>query len=115
MPWVHRPRVTAKVKPMLTEDALVKLLTTAEGTTFECRRDSAIMRVLIDSGVRVSGLAGMLLEDLNLRAKTIKVVLKGGDEHLIPLGRKAAAAVDRYVRTRARHPRSESPWLARPS
>ncbi len=111
MPRVQAPKVTGKIKPMLSEDDLVKLLKTAEGTTLECRRDTAIMRVLIDSGVRVSGLGGMLLDDVNLRAKTIRVLLKGGDEHVIPLGRKAAVAVDRYVRIRARHPRSESPWL----
>src|SRR5215469_16101595 len=111
MPRVQAPKVTAKIKPMLADDDLASLLRTAEGTTFEARRDTAILRVLIDSGVRVSGLGGMLLDDVNLRGKTIKVVLKGGDEHLIPLGRKAAAAVDRYLRIRARHPRSESPWL----
>jgi site-specific recombinase XerD len=111
MPRVQPPKVTVKIKPMLTDDALAKLLKAADGTTFEARRDAAILRVLIDSGVRVSGLGGMLLEDVSLRSKTIKVVLKGGDEHLIPLGRKAAAAVDRYIRIRARHPRAESPWL----
>lgn len=111
MPRVQAPKVTPKIKPMLTDDDLTKLLKAVEGTTFEARRDTAILRVLIDSGVRVSGLGGMLLEDVNLPAKTIKVVLKGSDEHLVPLGRKAAAAVDRYLRTRARHPRTDSPWL----
>lgn len=111
MPQVRAPEVTAKIKPVLTDDDLASLLRTADGTTFEARRDTAILRVLIDSGVRVSELGGMLLEDVDLRGKTIKVVLKGGDERLIPIGRKAAAAVDRYLRTRARHPRIESPWL----
>lgn len=111
MPRVEAPKVATKIKPMLTDDDLVKLLKAAEGTTFEARRDTAILRVLIDSGLRVSGLGGMLLKDVNLRAKTIKIVLKGGDERLVPLGRKAAAAVDRYIRIRSRHPRTESPWL----
>jgi integrase len=39
------------------------------------------------------------------------VVLKGGDEHVIPIGRKAAAALDRYIRARARHRHASSPWL----
>lgn len=96
---------------MLTDGDLASLLRAAEGTTFEARRDTAILRVFIDSGIRVSGLGGMLLDDVNLRVKTIKVALKGGDGHLIPLGRKSAAAVDRYIRARARHPRAESPYL----
>ena len=36
--------------------------------------------------------------------RIIRVVLKGGDEHYMPIGRKPAAALDRYLRARARHP-----------
>jgi site-specific recombinase XerD len=112
MPRVDPPKVTKKVKPVLGDDVLTKLLKSAEGTTFEARRDTAILRILIDTGVRVSGLGNILLEDVNLTHKVILITLKGGDQHLIPLGRKAAAAVDRYLRIRARHPRAaDSPWL----
>jgi site-specific recombinase XerD len=120
MPLVGPPKVTRKVKPMLAESQLLALLRTCQGTPriagrtvtpFEQRRDEAILRIFIDTGVRVSGMGGMRLADVRLAAKVIKVVLKGGDEHLIPLGRKAAAATDRYVRARARHRHAASPWL----
>jgi site-specific recombinase XerD len=111
MPRVQAPKVSAKIKPVLSDDDLAKLLKLADGPTFEKRRDTAIMRILIDSGIRVSGLASMLIDDVNLRGKTIKVVLKGGDEHLIPLGHKTAAALDRYIKIRARHTRADSPYL----
>lgn len=111
MPRVDPPKVTRKIKPILSGADLAKLLEAAEGTTFEARRDTAILRVLIDTGVRVSGLGNLRLEDVNLPLKVIMIRLKGGDEHLAPLGRKAAAAMDRYLRARLRHPRADSPWL----
>ena len=108
---VDPPKVTRKIKPILADDDLVKLLRSAEGTDFTSRRDTAILRVLIDCGARVSGVGGIALADVSLPHRMIKIRLKGGDEHLAPVGRKAAAALDRYLRIRARHPLAESPWL----
>jgi site-specific recombinase XerD len=111
MDRVDPPKVTSKVKPVLTTTQLVKLLKACEGQGFEARRDMALLRVLIDTGVRVSGLGGVHLGDVDLPGKVVKVTLKGGSEHWLPLGRKSAAALDRYLRARARHPRADSPWL----
>jgi site-specific recombinase XerD len=111
MARVDAPKVSRKVKESLTTAQLAALLKACGGGDFESRRDTAMIRVLIDSGVRVSGLAGMRTEDVNLAARTIKVTLKGGEQILIPLGKKAAAALDRYLRARARHPYADSEWL----
>lgn len=111
MDRVDEPKVTKKVKGVLAEAQLAALLKACEGQDFEARRDLAVIRIFIDSGVRVSGLANVRTDAVSLSAKTIRIVLKGGDEHLIPLGRKAAAALDRYLRVRARHRHAGSPWL----
>jgi len=111
MPRVDPPKVSRKVKGILAEEQLAALLKACEGQGFEDRRDTAIIRVFIDTGVRVSGLANVKTAGVSLAAKTIRVVLKGGDEHVIPIGRKAAAALDRYIRARGRHPLASSPWL----
>lgn len=130
MPRVAEPKVTKKVKPILAEEQLAALLRGCQGTpvvdgreltVFEQRRDEAIIRIFIDTGVRVSGIANVMVRrpkappgeenDVDLSRKTIRVVLKGGDEHWIPLGRKAAAALDRYLRARARQKHADSPWL----
>ena len=109
---VEPPRTARKLKPILDEGQLAALLKACEGSSFEQRRDMAIIRVFIDTGVRVSGLAGVRMADVSLAHKQVRVVLKGGDEHLVPLGRKATAALDRYIRTRARHRHAEeSDWL----
>jgi site-specific recombinase XerD len=111
MARVDPPKVNKKVKPIIGEDDLTKLLKSAEGTDFISRRDMAILRVLVDCGARVSGVGDILLADVSLPHKTILIRLKGGDEWLVPIGRKAAAALDRYIRIRARHARADSPWL----
>lgn len=122
MPDVSEPPVTRKVKPILAPEQVAAVLRTCQGTPvhgrkltpFEQKRDAAILDILIDTGVRVSGVAGMLLADVHLEVRHnrhVKIVLKGGDEHLIPLGRMAAASMDRYIRIRARHSHAGSPWL----
>ena len=112
MARVDPPKVSRKVKGILSEDDLAALLKVTSGPGFEDRRDHAIIRIFIDTGVRVSGLAGVKMADVKLGAKEINVTLKGGDEHVVPIGRKAAAAVDRYIRVRARHSFGEaSDWL----
>jgi site-specific recombinase XerD len=82
---VDPPKVTRKVKPVLADNAMTKLLKTCGGQDFESRRDMAMLRILLDTGIRVSGLGGIRTEDVNLPGRIIRIVLKGGDEHYIPL------------------------------
>ena len=119
MDLVDKPKAAEKVKPFFSDDDLAALLRACSGTDFESRRDTALLRVLIDTGVRVSGLAGLRYHatdesrtDVFLSQRRLRVRLKGGRETWIPIGAKAAAALDRYVRSRARNPKAaESPWL----
>jgi site-specific recombinase XerD len=110
MARVGRIVVPVKVKEILTADQLRALLKTCAGQGFEDRRDTAIIMILVDTGVRVSGLAGLRYlpddpdrNDVRLGQRTLRFTLKGGDQHVAPVGRRAAAAIDRYVRARARH------------
>ncbi|MEZ0076523.1 tyrosine-type recombinase/integrase [Planotetraspora sp. GP83] len=109
--------VTQPVEP-LSEDELKLMLKTCSGTTFIDRRDTAIMRILLDNGMRGSGLAGLHyhpeddeLTDVFLSQHVLRIRLKGGRMHMAPIGRKTAAAIDRYLRARARHKHADSPWL----
>ncbi|GAA0969601.1 tyrosine recombinase XerC [Acrocarpospora macrocephala] len=106
------PNVPNKVRKYLTDDDLTALLKACAGNDFESRRDTAIIRIFMDNGVRVSGLANILTEDLDLKGRKIKIRLKGGDEFWAPIGVKAVHAIDRYLRIRAAHPKAgRSPWL----
>jgi site-specific recombinase XerD len=118
MDRVEGPKVTKKAKAFFTDDELARLLKTCSGASFEDRRDTALMRVLMDTGLRVSGLAGLRYDpddeernDVFLAKRRLRIRLKGGDETWVPIGKKAAAALDRYIRIRARHQQAASPWL----
>lgn len=111
MKRVAEPKVARKVKPALSTEQLAALVKACEGNDFESRRDMAIVRLLIDTGCRVGGMASIRLADVSLPKRTVKVVLKGGDELLLPMGARSASALDRYMRARGRHPRRLSPML----
>jgi site-specific recombinase XerD len=97
------PAVSDQPVPVLSEPQLRALFAVCAGKDFEARRDTALLMVLLDAGPRRSELLGMRLEDLNFEYDVVRVVGKGGRERALPFGRKTALALDRYLRTRARH------------
>jgi site-specific recombinase XerD len=115
---IEGPKVNKKAKPFFDDDELARLLKTCQGSSFADRRDTAILRVLIDTGLRVSGLANLRYDqddetrnDVFLTQRRLRIRLKGGNETWVPIGKKTAAAIDRYIRVRARHGQASSPWL----
>jgi integrase/recombinase XerD len=91
---------------------LAALLKACEGTDFYSRRDAAMVRLLIATGLRVSEFVALEVGDLDLRSR-IAVVRdgKGGRARVVKFDPGTAAALDRYKRTRARHRFADSPKL----
>jgi len=61
-------------------------------------RDRAILEMLYATGMRVSELAAVRMQDLNLQVGYVRCFGKGGRERIIPMGSHAIAAVEQYVR-----------------
>lgn len=113
MARMREPAVPDEPVPVLELEELRRLLKACEGQTFEDRRDLALIRFLIDTGVRLSGAAGMKLEDVDLDRQEAAITAKGGDVYLVDLGAKVVRDLDRYLRARQRHKARNLPaiWL----
>jgi integrase/recombinase XerC len=107
------PHVPEAPVPVLSLDQLRALLKTCDGRGFVPRRDAAILRLFIDTGMRLSELANLTLEDLDMDLDVAVVVGKGRRPRSCPFGAKTGQALDRYLRERARHPqaRDRALWL----
>lgn len=111
MARMRPPKVPEQPVPILSDDQLRALLKACEGKDFDARRDTAIIRLLLDSGIRLSELVGLRLEDLDDDRDVAYVIGKGRRHRACPYGAKTAMALDRYMRARARHPHAGLPWL----
>lgn len=103
---VHPPTVQVQPPPVLTEDDLAALFAACAGKSFADRRDTAILRLLLDTGLRLEELAGLTLADLDLGQQLVALSpthAKGRKGRVVAVGPKTALALDRYVRARARH------------
>lgn len=97
---VPAPKVPKRVPKFLTVDEVFALLDLPETTGVLGRRDKAILELLYASGLRVSELVGLNAEDINLGEGTVKVLGKGRKERIVPVGKKACEAVNRYLELR---------------
>lgn len=97
------PTVPDTPVPVLSDDELAALLQTCAGRGYEQRRDEAIIRFLIECGVRVSELCGLALVDVDLDTESAFVVGKGSKRRAVYFGARTARALDRHRRERSRH------------
>lgn len=85
-----------KLPTFLTSSELEKLLDAPKLDTLLGLRDHAMLRLLYATGIRSSECAGMLEGWVDLEARTIKVLGKGGRERVIPLNKRAVIALRQY-------------------
>jgi integrase/recombinase XerD len=91
------PRLTQFLPESLNQNEVRRLLeSNLEGRPFPLR-DRAILELFYASGLRISELAGARLENLNLQERIIRVTGKGSKTRLVPMGRIACEALDRYM------------------
>ncbi|MGD0115924.1 MAG: tyrosine-type recombinase/integrase [Dehalococcoidia bacterium] len=111
------PKVPEYEPAVLREEELKKLLATCDkGDDFDDRRDAALLRVLIDTGMRRAECAGLRYtddddNDVDLDRGLLRVMGKGQRERMLPIGAKTVKALDRYLRKRTLQNAAKQPWL----
>ncbi len=97
------PEPKAKPVPILSDVELEALLKACSGKEFNDRRDQAILRMLLDAGLRVSEATALTTETLDLDAGMALVKGKGSKVRPVYFGARTVQALDRYVRERGKH------------
>jgi site-specific recombinase XerD len=105
------PIIPEQPVPVVPEDALRRLLATCAGKSFEDRRDTALILLLVDVGPRRAELMDLTVDDVDFDLDVLLVLGKGRRERALPFGRRSAVVLDRYLRVRARHKDAGLPWL----
>jgi tyrosine recombinase XerC len=95
------PKLDKRLPVFLTEPEINKLLDTPDLAKPEGKRDRAMLELLYASGIRVSELWQLDLENLNVDSHEIRVIGKGAKERVVLMGIPAATAISEYI-TQAR-------------
>jgi integrase/recombinase XerC len=97
---VGTPKREQRLPAHLAEAEMSRLLEMPDGDLPLGRRDRAILELFYASGLRLSELVGLGLEDLNLTGRVVRVLGKGGKERIVPFNRPTEAALRAWLRDR---------------
>ena len=93
---VATPKREQQLPVHLTVDDMFRLLESPSANTPAGLRDRAILEVIYSCGLRVSEVVGLNWSDIDFTLELVRVRGKGGKERLVPIGRKALAALAAY-------------------
>ena len=91
------PKLDKRLPSFLTREEIEQLLEAPDLSTPHGQRDRALMEMLYASGLRVSELVNLNLEQVNLNTREIRVWGKGSKERIVLMGKPAATALSAYL------------------
>jgi len=94
---IDSPRLGRPLPKSMTETEVENLLYAPDTRTRNGMRDRTMLEVLYATGMRVSELVNLRLDQVNLRQGVIRVIGKGNKERLVPLGEEAVDWLTRYI------------------
>jgi integrase/recombinase XerC len=97
---VGTPKREQRLPAHLGETEMSTLLDTPDTSTPLGRRDKAILELFYASGLRLSELVGLGLEDVNLSSRVVRVLGKGRKERIVPFNRSTESAVRAWLKDR---------------
>ncbi|MBV9290961.1 MAG: tyrosine-type recombinase/integrase, partial [Frankiales bacterium] len=106
------PEIPEKSPGVLTDEEIRRLLAVCDGRGFTERRDTAIIRLMLEpGGMRIGEVSGLAVDDVDLDRDLAHVMGKGRRARAIPFGDHTGQALTRYLRERGKHPQAAAPWL----
>jgi tyrosine recombinase XerC len=94
---VSSPKLDKRLPSFLTVEEVERLLSAPDPSTPLGQRDRALLELLYASGLRVSELVGLALEQINLETNEIRVLGKGSKERVVLMGMPAVEALKNYL------------------
>jgi len=94
---MESPRLWRILPETLSAREVERMLSVPVGDDKVAVRDRAILELFYASGLRVSELAGLTLESLHLDSEYVRVTGKGNKVRIVPFGKRAKSAVERYL------------------
>jgi len=111
---LQSPKVWRSLPDYLSEDEVERLLEQPDLSTPYGLRDRAMLEVLYATGLRVSELVGIRLEEINFELSCLRTLGKGSKERIVPLGGSAVRFIQQYLKEARQHflrKRGASPFL----
>ena len=108
---VGTPRREQRLPAHLAEAEMSRLLDMPDISSPLGRRDRAILELFYASGLRLSELVGVGLEDVNLSGRVVRVLGKGGKERIVPFNRSTEAAIRAWLKDREDIAAAAGSWL----
>jgi integrase/recombinase XerC len=97
MTAIRTPRQAKRLPKAITIDQVEKLLAAPGDGDVLSRRDRAMLETLYSTGIRVSELVGLQMDDLDLTGEALRIRGKGKKERIVPLGSHAIGSIQRYL------------------
>jgi integrase/recombinase XerD len=95
---LESPKIRRSLPGYLRLEEVERVLLQPDAKTPLGLRDRAMLEVLYSTGLRVSELTGLRVTDLDTKIGCVRCIGKGDKERIVPVGKKAIAMVDKYLR-----------------
>ena len=95
---LQSPKIRSRLPTFLTVEEVDRLMAQPDTKTPHGLRDKAMLELLYATGMRVSEMLSLKLDDIRFEAGFLRCIGKGNKERLVPTGREALGAVQQYLR-----------------
>ncbi len=110
MTLIRTPRQSKRLPKAITIEQIERLLSAPSESDVLGRRDRAMLETLYSTGIRVSELVALDIDDLDLQSGSMRVRGKGKKERLVPLGAHAMNAIQLYIDLAMTDPHFQAAW-----